>query len=68
VGFDVAAFYDACLEIRTSMNGSRNMIFAAKFGSDVASIKRVTDLLGHATKEITRRRYRRKPNAIKPVR
>ena len=44
------------------------MIFAGKVGSDVASIERATDLLGHASKEITKRHYRRKPEVIKPVR
>jgi integrase len=39
-----------------------------KVGSDVASIERATDLLGHANKEITKRHYRRKPEVIKPVR
>jgi integrase len=39
-----------------------------KVGSDVASIERATDLLGHASKEITKRHYRRKPEVIKPVR
>lgn len=39
-----------------------------KVGSDEASIERATDLLGHASKEITKRHYRRKPELIKPVR
>jgi integrase len=39
-----------------------------KVGSDEASIERATDLLGHASKEITKRHYRRKPEVIKPVR
>jgi integrase len=39
-----------------------------KVGSDVASIERATDLLGHASEEITKRHYRRKPEVIKPVR
>ena len=39
-----------------------------KVGSDLASIERATDLLGHASKEITKRHYRRKPEVIKPVR
>jgi integrase len=40
----------------------------AKVGSDLTSIERATDLLGHASKEITKRHYRRKPEVIKPVR
>jgi integrase len=39
-----------------------------KVGSDEVSIERATDLLGHASKEITKRHYRRKPEVIKPVR
>jgi integrase len=39
-----------------------------KVGSDLASIERAADLLGHASREITRRHYRRKPEVIKPVR
>jgi integrase len=39
-----------------------------KVGSDVASIERAAELLGHASKEITKRHYRRKPEMIKPVR
>lgn len=39
-----------------------------KVGSDLASIERATDLLGHASREITKRHYRRKPEVIKPVR
>jgi integrase len=38
-----------------------------KVGSDEASIERATDLLGHASKEITKRHYRRKPEVIKPA-
>jgi integrase len=39
-----------------------------KVGSDEVSLERATDLLGHASKEITKRHYRRKPEVIKPVR
>ena len=39
-----------------------------KVGSDVASIERAAELLGHASKVITKRHYRRKPEMIKPVR
>jgi hypothetical protein len=39
-----------------------------KVGSDLASIGRATDLLGHASREFTKRHYRRKPEVIKPVR
>ena len=39
-----------------------------KVGSDLATIERASDLLGHASKEITKRNYRRKPEVIKPVR
>jgi integrase len=39
-----------------------------KVGSDVVSVERASDLLGHASKEITKRHYRRKPEVIKPVR
>jgi integrase len=39
-----------------------------KVGSDLASIERAADLLGHTNKEITKRHYRRKPEVIKPVR
>jgi integrase len=39
-----------------------------KVGSDLASIERAADLLGHVSKEITKRHYRRKPEVIKPVR
>jgi hypothetical protein len=39
-----------------------------KVGSDLASIERATELLGHASREITKRHYRRKPEVIKPVR
>jgi integrase len=39
-----------------------------KVGSDLASIERAADLLGHTSKEITKRHYRRKPEVIKPVR
>ena len=39
-----------------------------KVGSDEGSIERASDLLGHASKEITKRHYRRKPEVIKPVR
>jgi len=39
-----------------------------KVGSDEVSIERATDLLGHASKEITKRHYRRKPEVIRPVR
>jgi integrase len=39
-----------------------------KVGSDEVSVERASDLLGHASKEITKRHYRRKPEVIKPVR
>ena len=39
-----------------------------KVGNDEAGIDRATDLLGHASKEITKRHYRRKAEVIKPVR
>jgi integrase len=39
-----------------------------KVGSDVVSVERASDLLDHASKEITKRHYRRKPEVIKPVR
>jgi integrase len=39
-----------------------------KVGSDELSIDRASDLLGHASREITKRHYRRKPVIIKPVR
>jgi integrase len=39
-----------------------------KVGSHLSSIELATDLLGHASKEITKRHYRRKPEVIKPVR
>jgi integrase len=39
-----------------------------KVGSDLASIERAAELLGHASKEITKRHYRRRPEVIKPVR
>jgi integrase len=39
-----------------------------KVGSDVASVERAADLLGHASKEITKPHYRRKPEVIKPAR
>src|SRR3984885_9303790 len=39
-----------------------------KVGSDLSSIERATDLLGHASKDVTKRHYRRKPELIKPVR
>ena len=39
-----------------------------KVGSVLASIERATDLLGHASREITKRHYRRKSEVIKPVR
>jgi hypothetical protein len=32
------------------------------------SIERASDLLGHASKEITKRRYRREAEFVKPVR
>ena len=39
-----------------------------KVGSDEMSVERASDLLGHASREITKRHYRRKPEVIKPVR
>ena len=39
-----------------------------KVGSDLSSIERATEVLGHASREITKRHYRRKPELIKPVR
>jgi integrase len=39
-----------------------------KVGSDLASIERAADLLRHASRQITKRHYRRKPEVIKPVR
>jgi hypothetical protein len=39
-----------------------------KVGSDLASLERAAELLGHASKEITKRHCRRKPEVIKPVR
>jgi integrase len=39
-----------------------------KVGSDEISVERASDLLGHASKAITKRHYRRKPEVIKPVR
>ena len=39
-----------------------------KVGSDVVSVERASDLLGRASKEITKRHYRRKPEVIRPVR
>jgi len=39
-----------------------------KVGSDEVSVERASDLLGHASKEITKRHYRRKPEVVKPVR
>jgi len=37
-----------------------------KVGSDLATIERATDLLGHASREITKRHYRSKPEVIPP--
>jgi integrase len=37
-------------------------------GGDEISVERASDLLGHASREITKRHYRRKPEVIKPVR
>lgn len=39
-----------------------------KVGSDEVSVERATDLLRHASKEITKRHYRRKAEVIKPGR
>jgi integrase len=37
-----------------------------KVGSDIVSVERAADLLGHASKEITKRHYRRKPEVLSP--
>jgi integrase len=39
-----------------------------KVGSDEISVERASDLLGHASREITKRHCRRKPEVIEPVR
>jgi integrase len=39
-----------------------------KVGSDETSLERASDLLGHASRETTKRHYRCKPEVIKPVR
>jgi hypothetical protein len=67
MGFDAAACHDTAKETDVKERFTEHDL-RGKVGSEEVSVERASDLLGHGSKEITKRHYRRKAEVIKPVR